>query len=32
MYVKFCLQDRRFILLRLHKDYSPNQFKERANP
>lgn len=29
MYLKFCLQNARFILLRLHEDYNPNQFTER---
>ena len=29
MYIKFCLQNQRFILLRFHEDYSPNKFTER---
>ena len=26
MYLKFCLSDNRFVLIRLHSDYQPNKF------
>ena len=31
MFIKFCLHDRRFLLLRLHEEFNPNKFTERTN-